>query len=871
MKRVIFFLILGLFPSNLSAQNDATTSTLSTIDSTLLRSNTELPDSLKKKSFDVDAVIYSSSSDSLMFDLNKKKMFIYGTGEIKYKQTILKGGKINLNFETSDLEAEGKVDSSDTTSINGLAQTPVLSEGNENYEGTKLRYNFKTKRGFISAAKNKKENTRYEGKNVNKVDKDTYFVDEGMYTTCESDTPHTYFRAEQMKVIQKDKIIAKWIFMYIGGVPVPIPIPFAVFPNEKGRRSGIIAPTYGTINNRGQYFKNFGYFFAINDYMDFTLNADYYTRGGYGLRGRYRYAERYNYNGNLSADYSRILIGEDNDLVSDKQRTTDWKIGFNHNQTFTPTLRMDANLRFQSRTYLENNSISLNELLTQDITSNATLSKRWDESGNSLTINYSRSQNLETGDIREVLPSVSFNKSQTYPFKSATSTPSNQAWYEYIGYNYSGLFKNNRNKIDGDLKIRGGIQHSIGVSASPKLGHFSISPSLNYVEKWYNKRTQNVVEIIQDITNSSNIFNSIASANASAADTLISKDVHEINMVRTFRFNLGASTKLYGMLQPKMLGVDAFRHTITPNISYNYTPDFSSEKWGYYDSYTKSDGTIERYDPYYKEVFSGVSKGESQSINLSVGNVFEIKTMKDPTDTTSEANKISLLNFDVSTGYNFAADSNKLSDLSLNYRTSIGSLLNFSGSSRYTFYDFVGSNRINEYLASNGKGLFRLTNLQFSISTSLSGEKLAGEKRTGENLDAENEEDYQSFAKKDYVRLYQEEETDFSIPWNLTLNYNFNLSKPTNAPGIVNSNLGVNLGFNLTKNWKFGVRGNYDFQMDEISAPQITAYRDLECWEMNFSWNPVGRYTGFRFEIRMKAPELRDVKVTKTEGWISGR
>ncbi len=53
---------------------------------------------------------------------------------------------------------------------------------------------------------------------------------------------------------------------------------------------------------------------------------------------------------------------------------------------------------------------------------------------------------------------------------------------------------------------------------------------------------------------------------------------------------------------------------------------------------------------------------------------------------------------------------------------------------------------------------------------------------------------------------------------------------------------------------------------NNFSAPQITIYRDLECWEMNFSWNPIGTYTGFRFEIRMKAPELRDVKVTRRSG-----
>ncbi|MFZ1290232.1 MAG: putative LPS assembly protein LptD, partial [Melioribacteraceae bacterium] len=614
------------------------------------------------------------------------------------------------------------------------------------------------------------------------------------------------------------------------------------------------------------YFKNLGYFFAMNDFMDLTLNGDFYMRGGYGLRSRLRYAKRYDLNGSLNAGYSKILIGEDED--PDKQRSADWNISLSHNQTFTPTLNLSANLNFQSRTYLTNNSTSYNDLLTQNITSNATLSKRWDESGNSININYNRTQNLETGDIREILPSLSFNKTQSYPFKSATSTSRDQKWYEYIGYNYSGQFRNDRNKIDNNLKIRGGIQHNIGVSASPKLGYLNITPNLSYVEKWYNKKTNYIVETIQDISNSSSFFNSLNKI--SADDSIITKDKHEINMIRTFRFSLGTSTKLYGMFQPKAFGIDAFRHTLIPSISYNYTPDFSEEKWGYYESYAKTDGTIVRYDPYANEVFGGASKGESQSINFSLGNVFEMKTMKDPTDTTSEAKKLTLLNFDVSTGYNFAADSNKLSDLRLSYRTNISNLLNISGSSAYTFYDYINTKRINQYLANNGKGLLRITNLQFSVSATISGEKLSGENRTGNKVD-EADEEFESFKKKDHVGLYEEQDADFSIPWNLSLNYTYNFSKPTPAPGIINSNLGVNLGFNLTKNWKFGVMGNYDFQNDKIAAPRITVYRDLECWEMNFSWNPIGTYTGYRFEIRMKAPELKDVKVTKAGGWISGR
>jgi hypothetical protein len=48
-----------------------------------------------------------------------------------------------------------------------------------------------------------------------------------------------------MKVVMNEQIIARWIWLYIGGVPLPIPLPFGVFPNQTGRRSGIIAPAYG--------------------------------------------------------------------------------------------------------------------------------------------------------------------------------------------------------------------------------------------------------------------------------------------------------------------------------------------------------------------------------------------------------------------------------------------------------------------------------------------------------------------------------------------------------------------------------------------------------------------------------------------------
>ncbi len=827
--------------------------TLKRTDSLLVRDSLNtLQDSLKRKNGfdDVKAVVYSSGEDSLIFDINAKRMFVYGNGNIKYQKSELKSGKIKVDFNKNEIEAFGIRDTSDSTGKK-FVQNPVLEDNDEKYQGAALKYNFKTKRGFIFLAKNKENKQYYMGKKVKKVNNDVYFIKNGIYTTCLKDSSITYFTAKEMKVIRKDKIIAKWIWMYIGGVPLPVPLPFAVFPNKGGRRSGIIAPGYGFDARRGQYFHNFGYFWAINDYMDLALTGDYYTKGGWGGRTRFRYAKRYNFNGNFNAGISRIIIGEKGDPSYSEQ--TDWNFSWFHNQRFNPTTRLDVNLRFQTSNFLRNNSIDYNSLLRRNIFSNATFSKRWDESRTSLTINYSRTQNLDSGDISEMLPSVTFNKAQSYPFRSKNSVPGRMKWYEYIGYSYSGRFLNKRIKDKTGLHIRGGIKHSFSVSASPKIAHFNISPHLSYTEKWYNKRTKKSLVRIP---------------NGSSYDYEVrTDDVKEINFVRTFSFGVSASTKLYGIAQPEMLGIKAFRHTLSPSISYNYSPDFSTERWGYYDVYYDKNGKEVRYDKFGREIFGGVSSRESQRLSLSVANIFEMKTMKDPTDTTSKEKKIRLLNFNASLSYDFAADSNKLSDLSLSYRTQIGQYFNFYGSSGYTFYDYENGHRIGRTLSSAGKGLLRFNRLSLSVSTSVSGEKLKSVKKK------ESEEgEFQAFKKKDYISLFGEEKVpDFSIPWDLSLRFNYNISKPTPDYVTKNASVGLNLSFKLTPKWKFSFSGNYDLIRKEISAPTVNIYRDLNCWEMKFNWNPLGRYRGFHFEIRMKAPELQDIKVTKTKGLFSGR
>ncbi|MCA2005456.1 MAG: LPS-assembly protein LptD, partial [Ignavibacterium sp.] len=730
-------------------------------------------------------------------------------------------------------------------------ETPILAEAGETYKGNRMKYNFKTQQGIISFAQTEQEGSKYTGQQIKKVDKDVYFIADGIYTTCDNDScPHYHFYSPKMKVIHKEQIVAEWIFLHFGGVPFPVPLPFAVFPIESGRRSGIIPPVFGDDGTYGTYFSRFGYFWAISDYMDLNLTGDFYTRGSYRVNSLFRYAKRYEFSGNLEGSYGSFVIGEKDD--PDRSETNDWRLRWNHNQTITPTMKFDARLEFLSNNRVTRNISDVNDLLRNEAISNATLFKSWDESGNSMSVSYNRRQVFQTNEVSEILPNITFTMSQKYPFRSSTGT--SQSFLETFGFSYSGSFENRRNRKDRELKIRGGINHQLNASLSPKIGYFNFSPNFSYQERWYNKRIEK-----------------FSVPNFEGKDSIITNDVNEINFVRTFSFGVNASTKFYGIFNPEIFGVKSIRHTVIPSVSYTFTPDFSTEGWGYYDYYTNLAGQQIKYNKFEQEIYGGASNRESQSLNFSLSNVFEMKTQSDPTDTTSKENKIQLLNLNANIGYDFTADSLKFTDLRLNYRTQIGSVFSFNGASTFSLYDYEGStSRVNRFLYDAGKGLLRLTNFNFSISLTLAGEK-SQMPQSQETSRPMQESGFAQDNRNIYQGLYYMSDPDFSIPWDLSLNFYYNESRPVPTNITKSSSISGSMNFNLTPAWKISVTGSYDLQRKEFAAPQIRISRDLHCWIMNFTWNPIGTFRGYMLEIRVKAPQLQDLKITKRDQFFEGR
>jgi lipopolysaccharide assembly outer membrane protein LptD (OstA) len=844
LKLILYIqIIIWFIPGGIFSQVPDTTR----LDDTLLVQPFEQIDTSRQIVTDIDAVIDYKAKDSIIYDVKNKKVYLYNEAEVTYKDLKLNAGIIVLDQETLIMEAFGL-----TNAEGRVTQMPIMFQGSERYESERLTYNFRSQRGTVSRGYTEADVGYYFGEKIKRVSPDILFVQNGLYTTSEDRIdPEYYFLSPKMKIVPGQRVIAQSVFLYIEGVPV-LWIPFGIFPNKTGRASGLIPPTFGDDATYGKYINKLGYFFAISDYMDLALMGTWFSKGRIEGSTRFRYAFKYKFSGNIEGGYTRIRQGDEGD--PNRARSDAWLLRVNHNQQFDPTTRIDANLSFISgKNYYDNTTNNLPELLRQNVLSNFTVSKRWEGKPYALSLNYYRDQNLVNGDIIERLPNVNFSISQTFPFESQTTSSFDKKFYEYFSYSYAGSFSHNRQKRNFEIQnqpdsvfsdSRMGAVHNLNLSLNPKFDFITVSPFVNYTELWYNKYTLKRFDPEDSI--------------------IISEDVSGIKGARYFNTGLSFATRLIGIFTPRIFNVTGIRHTITPTITYRFRPDFSADFWGYYRTFHDAAGNEIKYSIFEKEIYGTPPIGEDQEIIFNVGNLLEMKTQVN--DTTE--NKFQLLNFNSGISYNLARDSLKFSELSTTFTTQIGSIFNIGGGARFNLYKFdeTANTRVNKFLIDTDGKLADLTSFNINVSSSFSfnigGSREFSDRDTTLIRDTVN---VPQVEKEDYKddRISKKEEVTFDIPLSGGFNYNYSEFRADPRNVTRSSNLSGNLAFSLTQNWRFTFAASYDLVNKRIAAPYVTAYRDLKSWELNFNWYPLGSYRGFSLEIRIKAPQLRDIKITK--------
>ena len=637
-----------------------------------------------KKKEPLDAPVVYEANDSIVF--MDGLVHLYGQSKVNYEKIELTSEVITMNMDSSTGYARGIVDS-----VGAETGLPGFKDSETPYESKEMRYNFKSKKGFINQIVTQQGEGYVVSKEAKKGPDNEIYMRSGQYTTCDHEHPHFYLKLSMAKVRPKKNVVFGPAQLVVEDVPLPIAVPFGFFPFNSSYSSGFIMPTFGDEMNRGFYLRDGGYYFAISDNMDLKVLGEIFTKGSWGLSTQSNYAKRYKYSGSFNASYLVTKTGEKN--MPDYMVTKDMRFAWSHRQDpkASPNSTFSANVNFATSSYDKRNLSSLynpEQFSNNTKASSVSYSRTFPSIGLNLSSTFNITQNTRDSSISVTLPDLNISLNRIYPFKRKKSAGEEQ-WYEKISFQYTGRMTNSISTKDNLILKQGldkwnnGMQHTIPVSATFTLfKYFNVVPSFNYTERWYTRR----VEQHYDPT---------------AAGSVRKDTISGFNRVYNYNLSLQVNSKLYGFFKPwKMFGdkVEMIRHVFTPSVSFSYAPDFGQSRYGYYDTYTYTDEkgevrTVE-YSPYQGMAFGVPGKGMQKSFNFAIDNNVEMKIKSDK-DTTG-VKKISLIDqLSANMSYNAAAETRPWSDLSMNLRLKLTKRYTFNMNASFATYAYQYDERGN--------------------------------------------------------------------------------------------------------------------------------------------------------------------------------
>lgn len=801
-------------------------------------------------------------ADNIHYSMADETTLLQKNAVISYGDMNMSSGQVGVYWRKNLLRAKSLVDTV------GATDTPVLRQtGQEDFNGATMIYDLITQRGKVEAGRTRMEDGNYFGEKVTRVNEDVFLMEDGYYTTCDlDDHPHFYFHSKQMKLITDKLIIAKPIVFYIADIPL-MALPYAVFPQQKGRSSGFILPSYDyRPNNGGRALKGFGYYWAINDYSDFKMTGDFWDQyEEFKINSVLRYKKRYAINGgfNVSMASDRPGLGE--------PASWKWKLNFKHNQTVNPGLSLSANVNLSGdanfdRTY----SHSQAQRLDTKLRSGVLINKSFDAIGSKLSIGGNYDENLQVTRQRDAAPesagltlsgptlsapSMTFNKQSDAIFKAKGNETH---WYNTLRWSYNNNFKTTRkwtynSFVNSDTTSSDSLiwedtiddtrtwRHNMNLSGNTQvLDVFKLVGSISYQDAW----AFSYYDPLLDPNGFVVIDSSTGAIQTEERSGFIRRG--------TFSTSASLNTKLYGIFPVRLGALRAIRHTLTPSVSLSYAPNFSDDIWGYTKTYFNATGQDTVLDRFAGSDIGSTPNSERASLNYSLNNVFDYKLFR-----LEEESKGQFFTWNLNGSYNFMADSIRASDIRNSFKVNFGRHFSLSPSATFEIYerDSTGTRKINQFRSP------RMTRANFSFAFNLRGAPPGG-LRTGvlpEVLEGEEADTLQSSIAPTNDLPRPTRKT--SPVW--TAGFRFSYSYSHDNPILEAKqtfNMRASLKFNLSENWKITYSPSFDLINREMVSGSIGVTRDLHCWTMSLNWTPTGRWGGLNLTIRPKSQSLQDLK-----------
>lgn len=834
----------------------------------------------QKKKNDADAVedpVYYESSDSMVWS-RTGNAYLYGDCSVKYQKIQLDAAVISMNMDSSVVRAHGVTDS--TGVATGI---PVFRDGDTPYESDKISYNFKSKRGYINNVFTAQGDGFMMGEAAKKDSTGAFYAHNAKYTTCDAEHPHFYIALTRAKVRPKKDAVFGPAYLVIEDVPLPLAIPFGFFPFTSSYSSGFIMPTYGDDTERGFYLSDGGYYFAISDKMDLKLTGEIFTKGSWGVGAASTYAKRYRYSGNVNFNY--IVTKEGEKGLPDYGVGKNFRLQWNHRQDpkAHPNSNFSASVNYASSNYERSNLNSIYNPVynSQTVrTSSVSYSKTFPDIGLTISTTMNVSQNVQDSIVSLTLPSLSVSLSKKYPFKRKKRA-GDEKWYEKIALSYTGQMSNSVTSKEDELfeknfstEWRNGFKHSIPISATFQLFDFiNITPSINYTERWY--------------------LNKVKQSWDEATRSVVRDTVSGFNRVYDYNMALSMNTTLYGFYEPagfmKNSRVHTVRHVFKPTLSFTYSPDFGTDRYGYYDSYTYTDDNGEvrtvEYSPYSNGMYGVPGKGKTGNISLNISNNVEMK-WRTKSDSLKKVSIIDELGATLS--YNLAAKTKPWSNLSTRLRLKLSKNYTFSMNAVFATYAYefnengqvVVGDRTEWSYGRFGRfqGMSQNISYTFNNTTWKKIKKLFGadDEVVDEDVDTDETETDEEKPKKSLAASSKSESKNadvdpdgympFKIPWSFSVSYGIIMAEDRSRPIDVkdmrypyrytqNVNFSGNIA--ISDNWRINFTSGYNFENKKLTTTTMNISRDLHCFEMSCGV-VLSPYTSFNFSFRATSQMLAD-------------
>ena len=906
---VFFFLIITFYTSGYAQDqsdttDDITTDSLLSVytpDSVASLQDTIVSDTLKtakspKPKGDIETTINYNAKDSMFYDLENKKIFMYQDAHIDYGDIVLEANRTTVDWNKRTIQAEFATDSTGKK-----IGKPVFTQQGDTYETDNILYNFKTRRAIIKGVITEQEGAFMHGEDVKMNEEKEMFIRRAKYTTCNLGHPHFFIESEKLKVIPGNKVVSGPFNLKFREIPTPFWFPFGMFPQPRKKATGIVFPSYGEEKQRGFFLRDGGYYLTFSDYMDLRLTGDIYSKGGHGLQANMNYKKRYSYSGSFNFSYNKSVI----DNIEDPVETNDFWIRWSHRPETRGNSSFGASVSAGTSTYNSNNNLvnqDFSRSINSQFSSSVSYSQRFQRIPVNMSANLRHNQNIQTGIMSMTLPDYTMNVNRIYPFKNIVKNQKNPLAKISLSHNFAAKNEvtnapvttlrnlnivnedeSNMDTLDFNLdnfdrlykRAKIGGRHSIPLSTSFNMfNYITVSPSFNYTELWYTRELD---------------FSYDEELQGLRIDTLE-------GFSRTGYWTSGASmnTRFYGTVTfpGQNRKIQAIRHVVTPSVSFSYNPDFSERSGVFKEVQIDSLGNTMRLSKYQDFAYGSPPSGESRTISFSLQNNLEMK-VRDDKDSTQAYKKVKIFeNLSMSTGYNLAAEEFKLSNINWNTRTSLFKNkvnVNLSGTIDPYVYNLISETvnpvsgvrtvrqeRIDRYAWNNGQGLGNLSRLSTSIGFSLNSKSGKGNQQpdrqdqfeTGTVPDGLDQSAYGTEEEKEYIRQNPEQYVNFDVPWTFRVQYSISRTQTGFQDPTIIQSMQFNGTLALTGKTQITYNSGFDFVNKEFTTTRIGIARDLHCWSLNFSWVPFGRYQSFSLVIQPNSSLLQDLKLEKRRNFF---